>query len=486
MRGTFLLLIILILIVLPGCAAMRGSRADTGGMAAYDGVSADYPGDAQALAASAAEEMAHRYPPARTTLALVKTESTFGQDLETALREQGFPIAAQDASGVRVAYTLDVIREETPPTCYLRVRTSDGVAFGTLHALTGEPRQTKGESFPPESAPSDSASAPKPHPLSDLPPAVATNPRPTPVMSSKLERKGVASRERGGISVRVKSSAAKIAKRNRIPVEEFCRLNSVAPDAIIPAGQRVLLHEPHEPAAALTPLPVAAWADSPSEIRQTKFTPIQAPTDEPVPATIQPAVAVKQVKAPPAPVKASVPVPAGSSPAAAPAASSPVPRLIEVAAFSPAATQGVSATSATATPQQPTPLPGPAPISSPTPCGPDHTTTPATEPQASGPVSAVPPAQTPASPPPSPPTPPAPSWNISPGSLHSQLGHWAMRAHYQLIWKAQHDFDLEARAGFEGDFETAIKNLFAGLHRSGHALRVTLYRGNNVLEVAED
>ena len=61
-----------------------------------------------------------------------------------------------------------------------------------------------------------------------------------------------------------------------------------------------------------------------------------------------------------------------------------------------------------------------------------------------------------------------------------------MRAHYQLIWKAQHDFDLEARADFEGDFEAAIKQLFAGLHRSGHALRVTLYRGNNVLEVAED
>ena len=485
MRSTFSLLVVLILL-LPGCATMRGSRIDTGGMTAYDGVSADYPGDAQALAASAAKEMAHRYPPARTTLALVKTESTFGQDLETALREQGFPIAAPDASGVRVAYTLDVIREETPHTCYLRVRTSDGVAFGTLHALTGDPRQTKGESFPPESAPSDSASAPKPHPLNDLPPAVATNPRPTPVMSSKLERKGVASRERGGILVRVKSSAAKIAKRNRIPVEEFCRLNNVAPDAIIPVGQRVLLHEPHGPAAALTPLPVAARADSPSEIRQAKFTPIQNTTDEPVPATIQPAVAVNQVKGPPAPVKASVLVPAASSPAAAPAASSPASRLIEVAAYSPAATQVVPANSATATSQQPISLLGPAPISPPAPCGPDYTTAPATEPQASGPVSAVPPAQTPASPPPSPPTPPAPRWNSSPGSLHSPLGHGAMLAHYQLIWKAQHDFELEARADFEGDFETAIKQLFAGLHRGGHALRVTLYRGNNVLEVAED
>lgn len=483
MRGTFLLLIVLILLVLPGCAAMRGSRADTGGMTAYDGVSVDYPGDAQALAASAAEEMAHRYPPARTTIALVKTETTFGQDLETALRGQGFPIAAPGASGVRVAYTLDVIREETPPTCYLRVQTSDGVAFGTLHALTGDSRQTKGGNSLPESALSNSASAPEPHPLNDLPPAVTTTPRPTPVMPSKLERKGTASRERNGISVRVTSSAAKIAKRNRISVEKFCRLNNVAPDAIIPAGRRVLLHESHEPWAGIMPLPEAAQAYSSSEVRQTKFTPSPATTDTPMPATILPAVAIQQSEAASTPANTSFKVPVDSLPAVAPAASSPVSRLIEVAAYSPVAPQ---AAPATATPQQPTPLPGPAPLSPPAPSVPDRTTTQVTEPQASGPVSAAPAAQTPASPPPSPPTPPEPSWNVSPGSLHSQLGHWAMRAHYQLIWKAQHDFDLEARADFEGDFETAIKQLFAGLHRSGHALRVTLYRGNNVLEVAED
>ncbi|WP_129349088.1 toxin co-regulated pilus biosynthesis Q family protein [Solidesulfovibrio carbinolicus] len=485
MRSTFSLLVVLILL-LPGCATMRGSRVDTGGMTAYDGVSVDYPGDAQALAASAAEEMAHRYPPARTTLTLIKTDSTFGQDLETALRGQGFPIAAPGASGVRVAYTLDVIREETPPTCYLRVQTSDGVAFGTLHALTGEPRQTKGENSLPESALSNSASAPEPHPLNDLPPAVATTPQPTPEMPSKLERKGATSRERNGISVRVTSSAAKIAKRNRISVDKFCRLNNVAPDAIIPAGRRVLLQEPHESWAGIMPLPEAARADSSSEVRQTKFTPSQATKDTPRAATILPAVAIKQPEAASIPAKTSFKVPADSLPAVPPAASSPVSRLIEVAAYSPVAPQAAPATAAAATPQQPTPLPGPAPLSPPAPSVPDRTTTQVTEPQSSGPGSAAPVAETPASPPPSPPTPPEPGWNVSPGSLHSQLGHWAMRAHYQLIWKAQHDFDLEARADFEGDFETAIKQLFAGLHRSGHALRVTLYRGNNVLEVAED
>ena len=34
--------------------------------------------------------------------------------------------------------------------------------------------------------------------------------------------------------------------------------------------------------------------------------------------------------------------------------------------------------------------------------------------------------------------------------------------------------------------EEAVKDLFTGLQRGGHALRVTIYQGNNVVEVAED
>ena len=470
MRSTFSLLVVLILL-LPGCATMRGSRVDTGGMTAYDGVSADYPGDAQSLAASAAEEMARRYPPARTTLALVKTDSTFGQDLESALREQGFPIAAPDASGVRVGYTLDVIRDETPSNCYLRVRTSDGTAFGTLRVLTGEPRRTAREGISSESAASASVSAPESHSLKEVPTAVATTPRPEPVMSSKIERKAAASRENAGIPVRVKSTAAKVAKRNRISVEEFCRLNDMVPDTVIPAGRRVLLHEPHEPAVALTPLPEPA--------RVTKTTAYTPPS-----TTIQPAVAVRPVETTHAPGKAPDPIPAVPSPVSRLLAEKSDP--VKQAGNPPSAVQTSPAAPATVTSTQPAPLSGPASMAAPASSGPTPTLSPAATAQASGPIPSASPAQTPASSPPPPPAPPAPSWDVAPGSLHSQLEHWAMRAHYQLIWKAQHDFELEARAGFEGDFETAIKQLFAGLHRSGHALRVTLYRGNNVLEVAED
>jgi len=414
---------------------MHGARVDTGGMTAYDGVSADFPGDAQALAVSAAEEMAHRYPPARTTLALVKTNSTFGQDLESALREQGFPIAAPDASGVRVAYTLDVIRDETPSNCYLRVQTSDGTAFGTLRVLTGEPRRLAREVTPSESMASALASAPEPRPLHDAPPAIAPAPQPKPVLPSKIERKTQV--------VRRKSTASRLAKFYKISVDEFCRLNNVSPDTDIPAGRRVVLHEP-------------VMGTQPSAMSQ----PAEV---HPVSGSALPSASVTPVSRLVADGQRSAPSAAQSAPAAA---AQPAPAPTARPALAPAA------------------QPAPAPATQPAPA-------PAAQP---APASAAQPAPAPAAQPelpqaaqPSvPPVLPTPKWDVAPGSLRSQLEHWAMRAHYQLIWKAQHDFDLEARAGFEGDFETAIKTLFAGLHRSGHALRVTLYRGNNVLEVSED
>ena len=448
MRSTFLLLVVLAL--LPGCA-MHGARVDTGGMTAYDGVSADFPGDAQALAASAAEEMAHRYPPARTTLALVKTNSTFGQDLESALREQGFPIAAPDASGVRVAYTQDVIRDETPSNCYLRVQTSDGTAFGTLRVLTGEPRRLAREVTPSESMASASASAPEPRPLHDAPPAIAPAPQPKPVMPSKIERKTRI--------VHRKSTAARLAKYYKISVDEFCRLNNVSPDTDIPAGRRVVIHEPvmgKQPYAMSQPAEVHPVPGS--ALPSASVTPVSrliadgqksvTPTTQPTPAPVSQPAPAPAVQSAPAP--AARPTPAPSAP--------PTPAPLPTPAAQPAA------------------QPASAPAAQPEP------------PQAAQPASTqgAQPAQGQVSQPSAPPVLPIPKWDVAPGSLRFQLEHWAMRAHYQLIWKAQHDFDLEARAGFEGDFETAIKNLFAGLHRSGHALRVTLYRGNNVLEVAED
>lgn len=78
------------------------------------------------------------------------------------------------------------------------------------------------------------------------------------------------------------------------------------------------------------------------------------------------------------------------------------------------------------------------------------------------------------------------TWHIKPGSLKTQLSTWARAANYQLVWKAAHDFEMQAEATFKGSFYGAVKRLFTRMNRSGNSLRVTLYQQNSVLEVRED
>lgn len=78
------------------------------------------------------------------------------------------------------------------------------------------------------------------------------------------------------------------------------------------------------------------------------------------------------------------------------------------------------------------------------------------------------------------------TWHIQPGSLKRQLSEWAQKAKYQLVWKAAHDFEMQATATFKGSFYGAVKRLFTRMNRSGNSLRVTLYQQNSVLEVRED
>jgi hypothetical protein len=430
MRNPFLLLFFIAL--LPGCA-MQAHLAETGGMATYDGVSAAYPGDAQFLATTAALELARRYPPAKTSLALVKTKTSFSQHLESALREQGFSITGPDSSsGVRVGYTLDVLRDKAPPTCYLQVRTSDGSSFGTVRELTNMASlETKGEAPGKESI--SASSSVESFSLSDEPAATAPVTLASPPASAS-EAASVAPTapelaaspsSDAGVPLRTKGTAARIAKRNRIAAAEFCRLNNVKPDTVLQVGRRVYLHAPAPmPVTASAPqatLPVGAGD------RQPKSLAVQTASSVPIP--VPSAAFAKPYE--PAPAPETVPArpsdPAPIPPAtAAPVPASPVQEAL--AEYAPSVGLGEDFSSAVSTP----------------------------------------------------------SWNIEPGSLHVQLETWALRAHYQLIWKAMHDFEMEARAKFNGEFVGAIQQLFAGLHRSGHALRVTVYQGNNVIEVAED
>lgn len=79
-----------------------------------------------------------------------------------------------------------------------------------------------------------------------------------------------------------------------------------------------------------------------------------------------------------------------------------------------------------------------------------------------------------------------PQWNIQQGRmLREQLENWAGEAGYTLIWSAQNDYEMKSSASFPGVFIEAVKNLFSALQASGLALRVTIYQGNNVMEVSE-
>lgn len=78
-----------------------------------------------------------------------------------------------------------------------------------------------------------------------------------------------------------------------------------------------------------------------------------------------------------------------------------------------------------------------------------------------------------------------PEWQLSQGSLRTQLDVWASRASYQLVWNADTDLDMQSRATFRGNFVAAVTQLFEGLHAAGFPLRATLYPANNVLEVSD-
>lgn len=121
-------LLLLLLLLLPGCAARRSAD----GLDAYDGVTDSYPHATAEIASQAAGRLAAIYPPGRTTLRLVPDEGGFGQALDASLRRHGFAISADAATEIGVGYQLDMITGEVGPTCYLRMRMSDGSAFNQI------------------------------------------------------------------------------------------------------------------------------------------------------------------------------------------------------------------------------------------------------------------------------------------------------------------------------------------------------------------
>ena len=75
------------------------------------------------------------------------------------------------------------------------------------------------------------------------------------------------------------------------------------------------------------------------------------------------------------------------------------------------------------------------------------------------------------------------TWSLKQGSLYAQLGKWAEKAGYQLIWKSDNDLQMKSDAVFTGTLFESTQTLFDGLAKLGHSFIVTFYQGNKVMEV---
>ena len=469
MKTIFIYFIIALYAVvwLCGCA-LRSNTAD--GMTTYDGVSGEYPGAAQSLADKTAQELSRRYPPGHTSISIVAAPGNFAESLEASLRRQGFAVRPSGQyADVRVAYTLDAIQGE--PSCYLQVKTSDGGSFGYARELT--PELGRPVTVPPSSG-VVYADAPKLE-SRPLPESVAMPAKSAATGGSVVPQHAVNS----------KSTAAKIAKRNSVPLADFCRWNGVKPDTVLESGRKVYLSEPANPA------PSAPLLASSSPISQASSAPVTP-------------VASVPISAPLAPVAAN-PTPAPAPMAAAPQAPTPVASAAPVSVSSPSSTPlmrdatTIRPIPVVVTTSEAAPLPVAKPVSEEKPL-PPALPEPAVKPlpvaEAKKPISQAAPIMPIAAAPVSAPLPkddgiheayvPQSEWSIEPGTLRAQINAWTARAGYQLIWKASHDYDMDSHARFQGDFLGAVKNLFTGLQHAGFPLRVTLYKGNNVMEVSEN
>lgn len=430
MKKSFLSLAIMSGLFLPGC--MAAAKQET---ASFDALSERYASDAEALAVSAAREISDRHT-SYVPISVDAAPGAFGTALERELRNNGMTLV--DSGGVRLSYKLDVTQQDGKPLGYAEISSSDGKLLCFTRNL-GEMRYT--------AAPSGGASSSsqvESRPLPD--PAVSTAKAGSPIIGGgkpvepekaesavPSEPVAVAESPVKTVAVTKSGTAATVARRYGVPVKDFCRWNNVGAGATLITGYQVYLSEP--PAGTI---PVAA--------------------ENPVPAGVAAGTPEASL---PAPVPASTTLPAHTS--AKLSLPSAAPQKVE--------TKTISYTPVAA-PVTPPALPAPVPTSTP-----------------SGDTAAVP-ASLPADAEIIPVSNPAGmgvrSWEIVKGEmLKAQLERWATDAGYTLIWSAHNDYEMQSNSTFNGSFQAAVKAFFGALQSNGHALRVTIFEGNNVMEVSE-
>ncbi len=419
------------LLLLTGCAGFpfHGSR-EVSGVQTADALSETWPADAERFASQAALELSRRYPAGQTGLSLVTVPGQFGTSLENQLRGHGFAIFPSDSSsGVKIGYVLDEIIGEITPTGYLQIKTSDGTAFSLIRKLMGG-LPSNASQTPALPAP---ASAPE-EPTPGTP--VVTSPARTPEPAPAVKEASLPEAPQTPVSqtpTAHKEEPSKASGDSRMmPI--ITAVRTVIPVKWQYSIQGTELRQKQVPYPKNIPwrkalMDIATATDSTVDInakaRLVTFTPKGMP---PAPATTQSAVAT--------PVSSE-------SPAVA-------------TALADAAATSKSAPGTTNTPETPA--------------------TPKVE-ATSIPAS---PAVTIVAEPVS-----LPEWQLSQGSLRTQLDVWTNRASYQLVWNADTDLDMQSRATFRGNFVAAVTQLFEGLHAAGFPLRATFYPSNNVLEVSD-
>lgn len=411
-----------------------------------DTLSADHAGDARALAELAATELTGRHAPAHTALRLERAPGAFGETLEAELRRAGFALVPD--GGLGISYTLDVLRDQGQPLGYVRISSTDGQLFSISRKLSDAP-VTYTEP-PSAQAPSSTLEArPLPDPVSS-PGVDPAGQAALPVAESPAKEATVPPAGAGNVKtvpVSRTATAAAVARRSGVPVDDFCRWNNVGPNAMLIEGYQVYLSEP--PAGTI---PVAAENPVPAGVAATLPAPVPA-------STTLPAHTSAKLSLPSAPQKAetrtisytpsvsSAPVSTPMTPPSPPAPVAEGPRVSPVP--SPVPTSTPSGDTASAVPAS---LPADAEI------------VPVSNPAGMG----------------------VRSWEIVKGEmLKAQLERWATDAGYTLIWSAHNDYEMQSNSTFNGPFKDAVKAFFGALQSNGHALRVTIFEGNSVVEVSE-
>ena len=411
------------LLLLTGCAAFpfHGSR-EVAGVRTADALSETWPADAERFASQAALELSRRYPAGQTGLSLVTVPGQFGTSLENQLRGHGFAIFPSDSSsGLRIGYVLDEIIGEITPTGYLQIRTSDGTAFSMIRKLMGGLPSTT-------AAPAASVSAPE-EPVPGTP--VVTPPARTPEPVPAVKEAPLAEAPQTPVSQTPTAHKEKASKDSRMmPIITAVR-------TVIPVKWQYSIQG--------------------TELRQKQ---VLYPQNVPwrkalmdIATATDSSVTIDDRKK----LVTFTPKGMSSAPALANSATPSQPESPVVAtALADAAATSKSAPATTNTPETPaTPQVEAAPIP----------TSPAVTIVAEQ-VS-------------------LPEWQLSQGSLRTQLDVWTTRASWQLVWNADTDLDMQSRATFRGNFIAAVTQLFEGLHAAGFPLRAIFYPANSVLEVSD-